>query len=551
MMNLNKKIALIILAIFSFTNLALASVKTDLTSRLSTLETKYSTLKISEQDNLKAKVTALNTEYSNIFKNLWYEDKVIEYLESLWKLNTNFKENLLEEYNTVNTFIAEETSEDTTKIASTKNTIDFDDNITDSEQTAYSTTIDGYDARYNDLKNTIDLKISALETKYKNLITNEKSKIQWVVEQNLTWIKNLDSFLDKYNSLTTQVTEFKKLYQKFNDTYLAYSSDLTALINTKEAFYVNLLDEKLTKIKEDNIKANVTLKANEWELIVHQNKLTKDFKLSLAKYIDDEYFVLYSKKDVDRILENYDSITTKFVDSEGKIRSSEVLNDKNAFEQIESNSADLKKINDAVKEMMDESSTENTLENMKVKIENKIIGYYNDNFMTYIDDMTNKIKEKLSLFSLQNTDWVIINEILGLKYENLYYRVLQGDYTDNRKEQEITRFLAYIKQYSALKNSMVDNKINALSLELETYIINKQLNHSKFDKYITQKSALLKEIQGILDMFKKELSDEEYTKKMDWIIKNINTLMQTKINTKSKFTLLIVKLWIITDKYSS
>jgi protein subunit release factor A len=103
-------------------------------------------------------------------------------------------------------------------------------------------------------------------------------------------------------------------------------------------------------------------------------------------------------------LENYDSITTKFVDSEGKIRSSEVLNDKNAFEQIESNSADLKKINDAVKEMMDESSTENTLENMKVKIENKIIGYYNDNFMTYIDDMTNKIKEKLSLFSLQNTD---------------------------------------------------------------------------------------------------------------------------------------------------
>jgi hypothetical protein len=54
--------------------------------------------------------------------------------------------------------------------------------------------------------------------------------------------------------------------------------------------------------------------------------------------------------------------------------------------------------------MMDESSTENTLENMKVKIENKIIGYYNDNFMTYIDDMTNKIKEKLSLFSLQNTD---------------------------------------------------------------------------------------------------------------------------------------------------
>jgi hypothetical protein len=52
-------------------------------------------------------------------------------------------------------------------------------------------------------------------------------------------------------------------------------------------------------------------------------------------------------------------------------------------------------------------------------------------------------------------------------------------------------------------------------------------------------------------MFKKELSDEEYTKKMDWIIKNINTLMQTKINTKSKFTLLIVKLWIITDKYSS
>jgi Na+-transporting NADH:ubiquinone oxidoreductase subunit NqrF len=70
MMNLNKKIALIILAIFSFTNLALASVKTDLTSRLSTLETKYSTLKISEQDNLKAKVTALNTEYSNIFKNL-------------------------------------------------------------------------------------------------------------------------------------------------------------------------------------------------------------------------------------------------------------------------------------------------------------------------------------------------------------------------------------------------------------------------------------------------------------------------------------------------
>jgi len=541
--------AIAVLAIFSITNMAFASVKSNLTSNINSLETKYNTLKTTKQKELTDKVTALNTSYSNIFTNLGYDDKVIEYLESLWKLKTNFKENLLEEYNITNAFITEQIADDTTKITSTKNTITFDDNITDTEKSAYETSINNYNAEYNDLASTIDLKINALDKKYSDLIKTEKSKIQGVVEDNLAGIKSLDSFLDKYNALTKQVTDFKELYQKFNDTYLAYSSDLTALIDTKEKFYVDLLDEKLTNIKESNIKTNATLKANEWELIVHQNKLTKDFKLSLAKYIDDEYFVLYSKKEVDRILENYDSITTKFVDSEGKIRSTEVINDKNAFEQLETNSADLKKINDAVNAMMDENSSENTLENMKVKIENKIIKYYNDNFMTYIDDMKNKIKEKLSFFNLQNTDWVIISELLTLKYENLFYRVLkENTYTESRKEDEINRFLAYLKQYYTLKNSMVDKKINSLSYELEIYKINKRLDNSKFNKYISQKSGMLKEVEKILAKFDSDLSSENYRKKMDEVEGKVDALLKTNIKTSDEFMILVVKLALIKDR---
>lgn len=539
----NKLLAWIILA-FSVFNIALADTNKDyLLSEISSLETKIVNLKTSASSSLESKVYALSTSYDAIFTKLWYDSKTVSYLVSLWKLTSNFKEDLSLELNTLNKEISDKTAIELNSLSTIKNNIRLNyTTVSDSEKNTLLTSIKAVESNYLNLSESFSGKILTLNNKYTSSLSDYETKVKNAYNSNVTAIQTLNNFSTKYDTLYTLNQQFEKNYQTFKDVYLAYAWDLTLFSESKQKYYVDALRKELEKIRDWNIEANKSLEWYKVDIDRLIEILLQNFENSLILKVNESYGVLYSDSDITSINSRFTTAKNRYYDLDGKLKATEVISNTWALEEINFLNEKLTEINLKVVSLIWTWNYVNTYENVKIRLENEMVKFYNENYKSYREDLLLRIKEKLNIVALETKNIILAADTIDLRFSLLNDKISKSN-DINFINTQINNFKDDVSKYAYLNSEALNTKISNLENNLWVYIVEKELAQFKYNKM--SQSTYSNQLTKIFAQLKSKYP-EKYKEKLKIILVKVDSLLSTnKLNDKTRFMLLVVKLNIL------
>ncbi len=514
--------------------------KETLLTEISTLETKITNLKTTATKNLEDKVFDLSEKYNAVFTRLGYDTKVVSYLVSLGKLSTNFKEDLALEFNTLTKEISDSTANELNSLTSIKNNIRLNyTTVSDNEKTTLSTSIKNIDNNYSNLSQTFSNKTTTLVNKYSNSLTEYENQLKSAYSSNTTSIQSLNNFSSKYDALYSLYNDFNKNYTEFKTTYLAFAWDLTLFSEERKKHYVSVLKWELEKIRDGNIDANKSLETYKWDIDRLIEILLQNFDNSLTLKVNESYGVIYSDEDINSLTSRFNTAKNRYYELDGKLKANEVLSNTWALEEVNFIHQKLSDINTKIVTLIGTWGTSNTYENVKIRLENEMIKYYNDNYKAYREDLLARLKEKMNLVALETKNTLLAADTIDLRYSILNDRISKSNdfvYINN----QISSFKKDIEKYTLLNNSVLNTKISNLENNLDVFYITKELSQFKYTKM--SQTAYNTQLEKIISQLKAKFPNN-YKAKLKVVINKIDILLwQQKLNDKTRFMLLVVKL---------
>lgn len=549
-MILKNKFFAIILVATSTLNMVYADNKSDLLSEVSILETQLNTLKTVSTQDLETKVSTLSKSFDEIFASLWYDLKTVDYLVSLWKISSNFKNDLILELNSLNKEISEKTSSELNSLSAVKNNIqNLYSTVTDNEKTTLDNSITGIHSNYINLADSFSGKINTLNTKYTSGLNDYKNNVRNVYNSNTGIINTLNNFSSKYNELYTLESNFQKNYSSFKDTYLAFAGELTLFSEEKQKFYIDALKKELEKIRDMNMEANKMLVNHKIDIDRFMDILLENFSNSLVLKMNDMYGIIYSDTDISSIDSRFVSAKNRYYDLDGKLKASEVLTNTWALEEINFINEKLTVINNQIVGLIWTGSNNNSLSNIKIRLENEMVKFYNANYNGYREDLLLKLKEKLNMVALESKNTILAADTVNLRYSLLQDKISKS--TDlNYINTQISAFKKDVEKYSYLNSDIINKKISTMTSDLNSLIWNKEISALKQElaQFKYNKMSQTKYNTQLVPIFSRIKSKfpDQYKAKLTLIVTKINTLLENKkLTNKNRFMLLCVKLNIL------
>lgn len=542
MMLKNKLLAMFVTLAFTF-NISYADNKTDLLSQITQLETNLTLLKTNSTKDLETKVLALSKNFDDTFASLGYDTKTVNYLVGLWKLTTNFKEDLTLELNALNKEISDKTLSELNDLSSVKNNISVKyTTVTDSEKTTLWNSIVAIENNYKNLSDSFSGKINILNNKYSTNLVEYKNTLKNAYNSNTGTINWLNNFSSKYESLFTLNTAFEKNYSVFKNTYLSFAGEITSFSETKQKFYVDALKKEFEKIRDVNIQANKSLENYQLDIDRLSDILLENFKNSLTLKMNDSYWVIYSDSDINSIISRFNTAKNRYYDVDGKLKVNEVVSNTWSLEEINFLTEKLSLVNTKIIDLIWTGSNNNSFDNVKIRLENEMVKFYNANYNGYREDLLLKLKEKLNIVALESKNTILAADTVELRYSLLNDKISASNDV-NYINTQISEFKKDIAKYGYLNSDIINKKIANIDLNLAKTAVKKELSQFKFNKMSQTKydAELLKIFTKL-----KAKYPQKYATKLNALVLKINGLLENgKISDKTRFMLLCVKLNIL------
>lgn len=540
----NKLLAWLILAL-SISNFAFANNKETLLSEIATLETKIIELRTSATKNLEDKVFDLSNKYNNIFSTLGYDTNTVSYLVSLGKLNTNFKEDLSLEFNTLSKEISDKTSQELNSLTTIKNNIRLNYiTVSNSERTSFNNLIKNIENNYLNLSDTFSGKITTLNNKYSISLNDYENQVKNAYNSNQSSLQTVNNFASKYDSLYNIYNDFDKNYNEFKNTYLAFAGDLTLFSEERQKYYVDALRKELEKIRDGNIEANKSLENYRSDVNRLIEILLQNFENSLILKINESYGVIYSDSDINSIISRFNTAKNRYYDLDGKLKAQEVISNTGALQEINFIHEKFSEVNNKIITLIGTGNTSNTYENVKIRLENEMVKFYNENFRGYRDDLLARIREKLNIVALETKNVILAADTIDIRYSLLNDRISRSNdfaYINN----QINAFKNDVAKYEYLNSNILNTKISNLERNLDIFYINKELSQFKYSKM--SQTGYNNELQKIFAQLKQRFP-ETYEDRLKLVLQRVNVVLwNSKINDKTRFMLLVVKLNILNE----
>lgn len=548
MVNINKILTLSFLWVFLLsTNTFAATNKETLISNITTLETKINTTKTSNISNLEDVVTTLSTNFDTAVTDLWYTSQDVEYLVSLWKISTNFKTDLITEQASIKSDLNTAISNELSTLDALKDNINYNyTTVSDSQKVSFDSQISTIDDNIDNISETYTSKIDKLKTKYTSSLTTYKSNLKSAFEWNKTNISTIASFDDSFQDLYSLVLTFQSNYDTFKIAYLSYAWELEAFSTTKQEYYINALKTELNNLKTKNIEANSNLKTYESDIDRLIDLLLENFSNSLKLDINESYWVLFSDtSDVDSILNSFTNLKNKYYDTDWLIKWTLVVSNSWTTDEIKSLKTKLTTINNSLKNLIwDDSSSTITISNVKVRLENQMVKFYNANYDDYRQDLLTKIKEKLDVNTLEAKSVIIAADSIDLRYSLLSDKINKSNDLSYINTQ-IADFKDSVNIYSYLNSQTLNKKIKKINNNLDIFVINKETALAKYKSYTNIWAAYETQVSAILNKLEAKYPDT-YNEKLDTLVTRIDTVLWKYVSAKSRYTLLVIKKTIVT-----
>lgn len=513
-----------------------------LLSDISKLESNLTTLKTTKSADLEKKVFNLSSDYDAAFTSMWYDSKVVSYLVGLGKLNSNFKQDMGSELNTLNTEISTKVATELSTLAGIKNNILLNyPTVNEADKTKLSASIATVSKNYSDLDGIFTTKINTLYTKYSSSLASYKSNLKTAYDNNSTQVAALKNFNDKYNDLYNLNVQFESNYTAFKDSYLAYAGDLSVFSEQKQAFYVEMLRKELEGLRDANLKSNPTLVNYKNDIDRLITILLENFKNSLQNNMAASYGVIYSESDINSLRSRFQTIKNRYYDVDGNMKVSEVIGNSGAILEVTNTRDKLSTVNTNIKDLLGGSNAKISYENVKIRLENEMIKYYNANYTKYREDLIAELKQKLNFVAQDTKNMILAADNIDIRYNILNEKLKKmSDVTSINTE--IKNFRQDINKYTYLNNATINAKVFKIDSNLKLYVINQELNQ---DKYSTLTFAKNKAKAQTLFTALKEKYPDTYKEKFQLIESRIDTALEKKLSTKNRFTLLSLKASLI------
>lgn len=533
-----KKIASIIfISSLIITNFVYADNKTDLQSSITTLETKISNYKTDLNSNLTTKITTISNNLNTFLAT--YDPKSIDYLVSLWKLNSNFKQDLINDLNTLTNEINSNFQTNVNSLNNIKNNINLSVSIVDTEKNVYSNSIWDIDNSINTLSWTINSQITTLTNKYNSSLESYKENFKSVYSSNsstLSWIINFDK---KFQEIFKINSEFESNYKIFNDTFLAFAWELKNFSTEKQKYYVDELTKELNSIKDKNILANPTLENYTSDLDRLIEILLENFKNSLKNYVDENYNTVFWVENIDWVKLKLNSVKNKYYDSNWNIKPNDFLAYSWAIDEVNYLYTSLNDVNNQVKTLIWTWWTESlTFDNLKIRLNNIIVRFWNRNYDNYKTDLLWKLKEKINLINQETKTTIAFIDNIDIRYNILSDKINKSTDAEMVKN-EIEKFKNDTKKYSNLQSEVITKKLNIINQNLDIYQIKVELKQGKYKFLNTTKYQVA--LKDFFPKFEKKFSSS-YKERLNNFVKVIDVKLSWNIKDSTRFMLLNVKL---------
>jgi len=537
-----KKISILLLIFwFSFVSV-FADNKTDLLDNLNNIKSSFEKLSIDKEQTLTSEVYKISEKYNNIFTDLGYNEDTINNLISLWKLDSNFKWDLVVEYTALKNDIISKVNNELLLLNNLIDDITLNYwEISDSKYDSFKAKIDQFESDLEDYKTSFTDKVNALISKYVWNLEVSSENINQIVENNKDVLDKLKVFNDTFNKFSENINNFNKNYEIFREKFLTYSWDITEYSNDKQVEYNNLLKENFYKLIDKNLELNKDLEKFKWEIYRYADILAENFAYNLSKELNLEYWVLYSESDVNWLISKYNDIKNKYYDAEWFLKAKEVLDSETILSDIKKYEDDINTINEKVLKLI--WNSDNSLDTIKIQLENQIIKFYNDNYPIYKDDLATKIKEKISFINLDNKNAISIAESIDIRYEMLVDKI-KSQYNISILEKEVNDFKSKINKFKVIDNEKLQLKIDNLNYSLDTFVLNREINHPDYNAYSSLVPKYKDALDDIFIKFQAKYKDQT-REKLNIVLDRVNEALEKNLSKKNKFMLLNVKLRII------
>lgn len=520
-----------------------ADNKDDLLNKINSLETSLSVLKTSSTNDLETAVSDLSKKYDDVYSSLGYSTSEVNYLVSLGKLSTNYKADLITEYTELKSLISSKTTDELDDLTSIEDNIKFNySTVSDNQKTTLLGSITDIENNYTGLQTSFSEKVSSLKSEYTTNLANYKTTVKSAFDANKTTISALTDFSKKYEKLYSVNKEFEENYNEFKKAYLAYGSNLNSFSDERQAYYVSLLKKELEKIRDVNLEANKSLATYESDINRLMEILLENFSNSLKLKIADSYGLVFSDTDITSITAKYDTAKSRYYDADGNILASKVLANTGATQEIEYIYDKLSEINTKVVTLIGTGANSNTFENVKIRLENEMVKYYNANYEGYRQDLLLKLKEKLNIVSLEAKNVILAADTIDLRYSLLNDKITKSNDANYINEQ-VAAYKKEVAIYSYLNSDIINKKLSTLDNNLSIFAVKKELGQFKYNKMSqTKYDASLVAIFNKL----KTKYPEKHTQKLNTVLTKVNSLLENgKLSDKNRFMLLCVKLNIL------
>lgn len=545
-----KKIILFLISFLVFSSSVSADNKFDLIDKIDNLQSSFSSLKKSELDDLKETVIDLKSSYDSILEKLWYNSETINYLKNLWDFSGDFVENMSLDYTDLNNQITTKINSSNLDLTNIKDDIELNySSVSERQKAILEPKIDELQTTYDRLKEDIKEDIDDFQDKHESKLSTEKSRIKDIAQDAKSSIWEISSFSDDFEEFDSTMVDFSKEYEIFKKTYLTYLGDINFTISSKSDEYTAVLSDSLDKILEANKKVYPSLSGSDLELSNYKKVLLWEFSSSLEDYIESNYFVLNSDADISSLVQKHKEIKAKYIDSDGNINGDEVVSNKWISGEVKLLTTKLKTLKASLEAINWSQDWTKDLNIIETEVENNIIDFYNNNSQDYKDRFVAKIRDKLSIVSLQTKNAIVVSEIISLKYALIMMGLEWVEDLDVIRDKMLS-FKLYTNQFKSFDNKELDKKIRKLDSNFEKIFIEKDLSRSKFTSYKGKEAKMRRDLRVQLSAIKDSYWEEKFEKEIltqanEKIDKLLYTSAWKSISTKTYHFLSILKLEIV------
>lgn len=537
----NKFLAIVAVSSIVLTNVSLSFADANKDAVITNINNSIANINVSttwtgKMIILKDVVYSLSSDFSTLYSSVWLDDSDISALVSLWKLNVNYKKDLVLEYASLKSDLDSKYAINSSQLNSMKDEINLSyTSLTSTQKQSYQSKIDTINAALLEINSYADTKTSALKTKYTAILNTAKTNLKSIFSANSSDLAKLKKFSSSFSSLASKKESLDKNYSNFKSYYLGWNiSELSDFLWEKKIYYSDLMKTQLTKMLDSNKEVNTGLNDYNKELTDYINFTSNKFALELEKNLDDNYSIIYSQTKMDNFNTSYNDFKSKYLDLDLTLKSKEVLSDYSGAISLsselltEANSLDNKLANLSV------TWTVN-IANVKVTLENQIIEYYNSKFTLYKADLIIKLKEKLE-------DLSVVNDLIETKYSK-YKDDLALDSSDTNFNSKINDFKTFLAKYEDSSNATIRTKVSKIQYFLETSYLNRELALDKYKYFSHKRNSYEEQMNSALSSLDKKLWDK-FLDRTAIIFDRIDTAMTKKITIKTKYKLQIIKLSI-------